>query len=294
MIIARYIRLDGKKSVILVLFTLFGQIVFSQTKNSIPVYVLNENNNISNSFEKELEIFFTINPDSYYTILSFMANNCDEKKYGCSIIYGDESYLIPENSVRGMLKYMDKIVYLVADSNVVCKFDLFFEKIKDTTLTYYFTDEYEDDAEDFVTFDCGDSYFYWHNLLFNDSVLMKFPTVQPIKKYELSNLPKKRWFPFSKKIKVPIKQIKLKQEFDKQQLVYFMYEINKGVPVSFYSFYSNEAKNTDKLVNLIIENFKNSKKLENEKYLGKAYTTNKYLIVDYTYLCYIWSYVFYN
>ncbi len=278
-----------KNSIILALLVLFSQIIFSQTKSdSIPIYILNKNNNVSNSFEKELEIFFTVNPNSHYTILPFMANNCNEKKYGCPIIYGDESYLIPQNSIKGILKYTDKIVYLIADSNVVCKFDLFFEKTKkDTTisLSYYslYDDYYNDDI---VTFDCEKSYFYWHNLLINDSVLIKIPTVHPIKEYKLSN-PTKKWFPFEKKINIPTKRIKLKHNPDKQQLIYFVYEINKGIPVYFYSFYSNKTKNTDKLVNIILKNFKNSKKLENEKYLGKAYTEGKYLIINYTYLCHI-------
>jgi hypothetical protein len=98
---------------------------------------------------------------------------------------------------------------------------------------------------------------------------------------------RKSLYPFTKKLKIPPKRIKLKNEFDTPQLIYFVFRKEKGVPVDFYVFFSEDESKTDILVNLIIDNLKVCRKLKDEKYLGKAYVSGQYLIIDYTYLNYI-------
>ncbi len=260
---------------------------FSQLNtNKISIYTFKTNNIVSNEFKKELEIFYTINSYANYVFLNFNADNCDNVRYGCPILYGDRNYITSKEYVKGILYYQNKIVYLVADSNVVCKFSLFFEKKNDTIINFNLNNSYSNN--NVAVFDDSGAYFYWMNVLEKDSILVKIPVAEPIKEYELSMYAKKRWFPFTKKLKIPSKRIEYKRKSDKtQQLIYFVYEIEKGVPVYFYTFYSMDEGNTDKLVNLILKNFNNSKKLKREKYLGKAYTEGKYLIIDYTYLNYI-------
>ena len=99
-----------KKAVVFLLSLLqfFNFNVFSQKNtNAISVYAFKTDNPISNEFKKEFEIFYTINPKANYVFLTFMANNCNDVRYGCPIIYGDESYITSQESIKGVLYYQD-------------------------------------------------------------------------------------------------------------------------------------------------------------------------------------------
>lgn len=259
--------------------------IYSQLLDkNIPVYNFKQNNELSIQFKKELDVFFELNSNENEAFLIFDANNCLDYKYRCPIL--DSYQGEPASFYKGILFFENKTVLLVADSNITCKFDLFFDRISDTTI-FKNTNYSVYIEEDIIEIDDSGPYFYWQNLLDKDSILVKIPVAEPIKEYDLSGYTNRSWFPFSKKLIIPPKRIKLKKEFETPQLIYFVYEIEEGIPVYFYSFYSKDEDNTDYLVDIILKNFKNSKKLKREKYLGKAYTEGKYLIIDYTYLNYI-------
>jgi len=268
------------------LFILFISIniaqIYSQLfENNIPIYDFNQNNEISVQFKKELDVFFELNPNENEAFLIFDAMNCFDFKYRCPIL---DSYIGETTSFyKGILFFKNKTLFLGADSNVTCKFDLFFEKIKDTTFLKNKNYSLYTDDNTLIIDDNG-PYFYWQNLLDKDSILVKIPVAEPIKEYDLSGYYKKRWYPFTKRMITSPKRIKLKEEFDKTQLIYFVYTIEHGVPVYFYSFYSMDESNTDNLIVLILNNFNKSIRLKDEKYMGKAYSDGKYFIIDYTYL----------
>jgi len=264
-------------------FLLINIISNSQVFDSkITIYEIDTQNIISIEFQKELEIFFNYYHMRKDAVLTFNAVNCDDKKF-TGLILGTED-MLDKNFIKGIFFFHDKTIYLGADSNVYCKFKLFLKKSKDTLITLL--NNYSNDIYDYenIEFDDNGPYFYWTNFIINDTIMVKIPVVEPIKEYDLSGYYKKRWYPFTKSTITSTKRIKLKEKFDKTQLIYFVYTIEHGVPVYFYSFYSMDESNTDNLVVLILNNFNKNKRLKDEKYMGKAYSDGKYFIIDYTYL----------
>jgi len=116
---------------ILFLFLLLQSLLcFSQTY-TIPVYSLNKGNEITRGFEKMLDIFTTYYPEKQDIYVFFEIKSCEDTLYRAVTV---PCNIEVSQKVRGFLRYKDKNIFLTADSNLLCKYDLYFNFEKDTII----------------------------------------------------------------------------------------------------------------------------------------------------------------
>lgn len=264
--------------------------LFAQRFETIAVYDFVDKNTISQDFKKEFELYFEFNPNSENAFLSFNNDSCNDNKFNCPILYDPHS----DKFLKGIINYKDKKIYIYSKISDECTINLYFKKIKDTTVnisTLLYQSLNYNDENDTIVFDDSGIFFYWTNLIV-DTILIKIPTTFTYTEY--INISSKRFSRIDNKNKKinTLKPLTINTNLETAitKKIYFVFEVNKGEIVYLATLLAEKNSENDNIMSEIIKKSMKSKKLKKLKngiYISKAQVFPNRIIIDYTFLIYI-------